>query len=410
MGRLATLLVPVFMIACGGSKKPPEPPKPVATSHIEKPEPPRETETDRENKRHEAAVSIVPDGSTCLPAVLKDDGAPRLDLVALGETAVVCAIDTDRSRLLGPIGCWKLDNLLADRPTLSSQGSSSMPGGSYDVLLDDRCARGYCLPKDAKIPADRIAHLGWSLDGSKLALLVGDDVHLFDAASKSHESTFSTRGDKGVPNDPIAVHLVKDTIFVEGNEGQHTSVWEFKLDGSQLGPIELLGGKDHKLVDIYGGSFSVLDSGQIALAEQGFSTVTTYEIKERKRAKLVRKRAKLTPPCKLDEIDTFWRNGDKVTDRCRDHLTKVFGHLIGANAVRGNKNWLLLLHGARIGELAVIDPKNLAEKRALKLPWCGSGKGGTDEVANPGPRKSDKHKPRGAVKKGGDGDREMGDQ
>src|SRR5262249_28049426 len=159
----------------------------------------------------------------------------------------------------------------------------------------------------------KLARIAWNLDGSKVAVLVGDDVHLFDASSKAHESTFSIRGDKGVPSEPTAVHFVADSIFVEGTEASHTNVWEFKTDGSQQGPIELLGGKHHKLVEIHGGSFSVLDAKNVALSEQGFSTVTTYEIKDRKRGKLVRKLAKLTPPCKTDEIDTFWKNGDKVT-------------------------------------------------------------------------------------------------
>ena len=45
----------------------------------------------------------------------------------------------------------------------------------------------------------------------------------------------------------------------------------------------------------------------------------------------------------------------------------------GATAVMGSKSLLVLLRGPRLGELAVMDPKSLAEKRAIKLPWCEAG-------------------------------------
>ena len=98
--------------------------------------------------------------------------------------------------------------------------------------------------------------------------------------------------------------------------------------------------------------------------------MTTYEIGTGKRGKLVRKLPALKPACKADEVDTFWRDGDKVTDRCRDLMTKVFGPLMGANGVAGSKSLVVLLQGPRIGEIALLDPKTLAEKRAIKLPWC----------------------------------------
>jgi hypothetical protein len=92
----------------------------------------------------------------------------------------------------------------------------------------------------------------------------------------------------------------------------------------------------------------------------------------------VRKLPKLTPPCKGDEVDAYWKGGDKVTDKCREHLDRIFTHLVGADAVRGSKSWLVLLRGPRLGELAVMDPKTLVEKRAIKLPWCSGDKAATN--------------------------------
>jgi hypothetical protein len=376
MGRCAVILC--IVVACGGGAPKKEPEKPVVAVEPAKPPPPPETEEDREAKRHAAALAIVPDGSSCLPVALKDDNAPRLELAAPTDEPMLCAIDIDKARRLGNVGCWKVENLTVEKGTLAYQPLKPLAAANYDVQLADRCARGYCLPKDAKIPADKTARMSWNLDGSKVAILVGDDVHLFDTSSKSHDSTFSIRGDKGLPGEPSALHFAGDAVFVEGgSDATHTNVWVFKTDGSQLGVIEELGGKKHEPVEIHGGSFSLLDDKQVALSSQGFSTVTTYEIKDGKRAKLVRKLPKVSPPCKGDEVATYWSGGDKVPDKCRDTLDKVFGHYVGAEAVRarsGKSAWLVLLRGSRLGELAVLDPKTLAEKRSIKLPWCAADK------------------------------------
>ena len=76
---------------------------------VKAPPPHVETEADREKKRHAEAIAIVPEGSKCLPTALKDDGAPRARARRVGTDAVVCAVDQDKSRLLGPVGCWKVD-------------------------------------------------------------------------------------------------------------------------------------------------------------------------------------------------------------------------------------------------------------------------------------------------------------
>jgi hypothetical protein len=77
--------------------------------------------------------------------------------------------------------------------------------------------------------------------------------------------------------------------------------------------------------------------------------------------------------CKPDELDAFWHDGDKVTDKCRDSIMKASGPLMGADAVMGSKSLLVLLRESRLGELAVMDAKTLAEKKAIKMPWCDAG-------------------------------------
>jgi hypothetical protein len=61
-------------------------------------------------------------------------------------------------------------------------------------------------------------------------------------------------------------------------------------------------------------------------------------------------------------------------------MVKTFGHLIGADVVAGKTNLLVLLRGPRLGELAVLDVKSLAEKKSIRLPWCeGGDEGGNGE-------------------------------
>jgi hypothetical protein len=355
------------------------------------------------------AHEIVPKGSTCLPVALKDKAAPRLEVGAVTGELIVCAIDAQEDRLLGPVGCWKVD-VKASPPALSYTAPMPIPGRGFSVRLDDRCARGYCLPKDAKATGS-VAHVAWSIDGSKVAVLVGEDVHLFDAASKAHEKTFSIRGDKGVSNDPTAVHWVGDAIYVEGTDaGPFAGVWVFKPDGTAVGPIQPIGGTTP--ASTYGGSFSVLDKNRVAVAEQGFSTVTIYESDTGKRTKLVRKLVK--PPCKPAELEAWWNDTGEVAAKCKEHMEKSFGPLIGAPAIAGGKSFVIALRDTRVGELGLYDLKTLAEKPALKLPWCAgepAGGGGSkdakadaedaaDEKADAGP----KTKTRGAVKKEEDPD------
>ena len=374
---IARVLVPLALVSCGGgSKKPPK--QPVTVKKDPPKAKPAETEEDREKTRVSAAHALVPDGASCLPQGLKENTAPRLELAAIGTDAVVCALDTDEARLLGSVACWKIDLTTG---ALNYAPDVKMLGRGVSVLLDDRCARGFCLPKDAKAPSSKIARMAWNVEGSKVAVLVGDDMHIYDASSKAHESSFSVRGDKGVTNDPAAVHWVGDTLFVEGtDQGPFSAVWAFKADGTAVGGVEAIGAKDGKPISTFGGSFSILDKTRVAVAEQGFSTVTVYETGSGQRSKLVRKLTK--PPCKNEEVDAYWKDqNDKVGAKCKEALQKSFSALQGATAVAGSKNFLVMLRGPRLGELAVMDAKTLAEKKAIKLPWCDGGSAGAAGAA-----------------------------
>jgi hypothetical protein len=406
------LALSLFVLATcgGGSKKKPVQPEPEQAS--KKPAVREDTEQDREKARHDARVAIVPEGSSCLPSSLKADNAPRLELAGEGADAVLCAVDTDPARLLGPVGCWKIDlkniDAKTNAPGLVYQDPAPLPGHDVDVLVTKSCARAYCLPDGKHFDGD-VAHMSWSLDGTKVAVLAGSDVHVFDASGKAYQTSFPVGGDKGVTGKPVAVYFAGDLIFVEGRGDGLDAVWGFKPDGTGAGPINALGGKGEKPVSIEKGSFSILDPNRVALADHGMETLTTYEVATGKRTKSVRKLGKLA--CKPAEIDAYWNGGDKVTDKCRDSLGKSSDHLIGASAVMGKSNLLVVFHGDRLGELGVLEPKSLTEsKKSFHLPWCDASGASAAAVATPPTaHDSDKKdeevapKTRGAVnKKSGD--------
>jgi hypothetical protein len=372
---LGRVLVPVALLACGGGGKPPTTPRAEPVAEAKPPAAAAETDEDRERKRHAEALAIVPEGSSCLPQALKSPTAPRLELAAIGSDAVVCAIDQERTRLLGPVACWKIEVSGNNPGALTYQPATPLPGRGLAVMLDERCARGFCLPAEAKLPADPVALMAWNLEGSKVAVLAGDDLHIFNAQTKKHESSFSIRGDRGVSSEPTAIHWNGDAIFVEASDGTTSPVWVFKPDGAALGPIEALGGKDKAPLSTRNGSFLLLDQARVAVSEQGFSTLTIYETDSGKRTRLVRKLPAST--CKKDELDTLWHDPNAgVSAKCKDFVSKNYAHLIGADAVAGTKNLLVLLRGPRLGELAVIDAKTLAERKTIKMPWCEAGGGG----------------------------------
>jgi hypothetical protein len=370
----------LVLLGCGGGggkKKVEKPSDDTAKTAPKK----AETEGDREKNRLAQAHEIVPEGSSCLPAVLKQENGPRIELGAAGRDALVCAMDQDRERLLGPIACWKLD---VTSGKLEYRDPAPLPGRGFTVKLDGSCARGFCLPKE---PKNNVVHMATNLDGSKVVVLADDEVHLFTAEGRAHQSSFSVRGDKGVTNEPKAVHFVSDAILVEGaDEGPYSAVWVFKTDGTQVGPITMLGAKEEKPLSTYHGSFSILDKTRVAIANHGMETLNTYDVTNGARAKLVRKMPKLS--CKPAELDAYWVDGDKVTDKCRDSITKASGALMGATVVAGGKSLLVLLRGDRLGQLAIVDPKSLAEKSALKMPWCDAAGAGDDAKADD--KKADK--------------------
>lgn len=307
----------------------------------------------------------------CLPQELRSPTAPWLELAAVGNDGVLCAIDRDRTRLLGPIACWTFEFAGARLGALTPRAAMPLPGRGLAVRFDHDCARGYCLPAEARRPTDPVTVMAWNVEGTKVAVLAGDDLHIFDAASKVHESSFSIRGDRGAVGAPTMIHWNGEAIFVEAGDRATPGVWVFKPDGSAVGPIAAIGGPDGAPLSTRNGSFLLLDRARVAIAEQGFSALTIYETDSGRRTRWVRRLS--ASECSDAEIEAFWRDpGARVAAGCKDFVDRNYAPLIGADAVGGYKNLLVLLRGPRLGELAVIDIASLTERKTIKLPWCPS--------------------------------------
>ena len=370
------LVVGSSLVACGGGSSKQDTKKPAATKTTKKKKPTtakKETEEDRAKKRDAAAEELVASGSTCLPTSLKDPSSKlTLELGAVGSEAIVCAMDNDPDRLLGAAGCWTID--------LSSSGlvfrdRNAIPGRGYPAAVNNGCVRGYCAPKDQEL-GDK-AMIAWSLDGKQTAVLAGEHVHLFDAESKELSKSValhdSAHGDKALPGEATGLWFVGDTLFLQGGEAGKASIWMYKTDGSAVGPLLGLG-KGNPPVEMAHGSFSVLDKDRVAVAERGFSTLTIFEVGTGKRSKLVRKVS--AGPCRSAQVESFFSpEPGEIPAKCLTHLKKSYDAFTHTTMVAGSKNFLGALGADRVGELAVIDSKNLSEKRSIKLPWCEAGAG-----------------------------------
>jgi hypothetical protein len=378
----------LFAVACGGGEKK-KPAKPVAKPKPKPPAPKPETEEDRVAKRLAAAHEIVPDGSACLPAALKPGGeaSPVLELGTVDGAPMLCAFDTDTSRLLGPIACWSLD---LQSGALAYKAPQPLPGRGFAVRLDDRCARGYCLPEDVALPTPPVVHIAWSHGADKVAVAIPGsepEIHVFGAGDKAHQGVIKPKSaelaEKALPTDLAGVLFVGDVIAAVGSPGDAgAAVFLYKTDGTAVGPIERLGGKLKGPVDVANGGVSVFGDSQVAASEGAMSTLTTIEVTTGKRAKLVRKPPKTS--CKSKELDALLAgNGGnlKIKDKCQADFNKSYAPLVGAPLVQGRKNHLALLRGERYGELAVLDAKTLVENRHFPAAWCGEEGGEKGEAA-----------------------------
>ncbi len=346
---------------CGGSaKKTTGKPK---TKIANKKSTKGKTEADYVKERMKAIHAIVPEGSTCLP-----EEKLTYQLTLAGEEIILCGNDADRERALGQIACWSVDKA---SHALTYKGETALPGRSTLVKTEAGCARGYCPP--TKLPAGP-AHIAWSSDSSKVAVVVGTTASLFEADSKKHLSDINladeAQAEKAVKGNITDFAFVGDTLFVVGAESAAVAnVWMFKADGTAQGTVGSPNPKEKAPISVHAGSLVVLDSDHVGLSEAGLSALYSVEVSTGKRSKIVRKLPKFA--CSSKELAAYWSmDGSAVPDKCKTSLDAAVGGFIGSDLIAGKKAMLGTLQGKP--ELVVLDLKNLAEKTTIKLAVCGA--------------------------------------
>ena len=116
----------------------------------------------------------------------------------------------------------------------------------------------------------------WNVDRSKVAVLAGDQIHLFDAESRTYASSFSIRGERGVSGAPTGLYWNDAAILVVADDGAASPVWVFRPDGEPLGPI-LSPDRPATPLSTRNGAVLLLDALRVGIAERGFSTLTIYD-------------------------------------------------------------------------------------------------------------------------------------
>ena len=203
----------------------------------------------------------------------------------------------------------------------------------------------------------------WSFDSSKVAVLAGDNVHIFDAhdqGARIHVLDPRRQGrDQRADRDRLER---RRDLHPGARRRRPRRSGCSRPTARRSGPIEALGAKDKSLLSTRNGSFMLLDKNRVAVSEQGFSAMTIYEIDSGKRSKLVRKLP--AGPCKKDELDATWKDSAAtVAPKCKEYIEKTFSHLIGADVVAGAKSLLVCCAvPGSVSSAAALDPKTLAEK------------------------------------------------
>ena len=326
-------------------------------------------------KRHAAALAIVPEGTHVPAGRAQGRRRAALELAAVGSATRSCARSTPTRRACSAPSA-------AGRST-STRRRARVPGrrrrcpATHRRQARRRAARGAsACRRTRRLPADKVAHMSWNLDGTKVAVLVGDDVHLFDAASKAHAVERSrSAATRASPNDRSRSTSSATTIFVEGaDQGPYSAVWAFKADGTPVGPITGIGGKDEKPISTTTGL--VLAARQEPRRARRAGLPTRHELRDRRPASAqARAQARQARRASPTSSTRSGRTATRSPTSARTRSTKAFGPLIGATAVAGQQEPARAAARRPPRRARVLDPKTLAEKKAIKLPWCERRRG-----------------------------------
>ncbi len=307
-------------------------------------------------------------GAPCLPkALFPKEAAPQLDLGLVAGAPVLCAhADSDKG---GLTGCWGVDPKTG---ALTIAPSSALPGHSVRGKVDAKgCLEGYCLlPKAA---ADEVLLRATSTDGAHEVVLREAALHVFDTKTKKQlrRIELSAEGapdDTNVGNEPFELLYVGNAIYVAGSDaGPYQAVWSFKDDGKRTGLIKRAGA-DAGGFSIFAGAVNVLDDQHIVLADAGMQHLLVVTAADGVRTMTTRPVKPGT--CKPGDLEYLGETSE-VSKACRRVLDKSFVPFVDLDPVLlPSGDYFAALGGKHRGSVAILDGKQLTEKKRIKLKVC----------------------------------------
>ena len=215
--------------------------------------------------------------------------------------------------------------------------------------------------------------------------------HLRRGVARRTSRSFTIRGDKGVTNDPTAIHWVGDAIFVEGADRARTRGLGVQgRDGTPVGPIERARrqGRASRCRRTSGSFVDPRQERASRSPSRASRRSTIYEVDTGKRAKLVRK-LPTKPPCKADRARRVLARRDgqgrRQVQGAHDEDLRAPDRRGRASPAR--KNLLVLLRGAAARRAGRARRQDARREEGDQAAVVRRRRGRRGEAATPKPKK-----------------------
>ena len=172
---------------------------------------------------------------------------------------------------------------------------------------------------------------------------------------------------------PTAIHWVGDAMFVEGTDG--TTSARLGVQARRHAGRPDRGARRQGPASRSRPQRLVLASStrtRVAIAEQGFSTLTIYEVDTGKRAQARPQDAEAGPPARPTSSTRSGRSGDKVTDKCKESLEQELRRTWSVPTPSPAQELRSCCCAARgsASSRVLASARRSPRRRAIKLPWC----------------------------------------
>jgi hypothetical protein len=330
----STIVVAAAVMAggCGGKRPPAASPSEAAQgagggAAAAEPEPAESPAGDEDGPEQLPKVQ-----ASCLPA-----GSYHYVLGRTGGKLVLCGT-TSRGTLFG---CWGVDG----KGALSARATSPIPGTAVAVDAAKGCHEGLCWKPPGEDAAFDKVRVAMHPDGKRAAALVGEDVTIYDVASKKATLTFPLRkngdlvGEHEVSNGPVTLWFAGEGVFILGlDAGPAGALFPYSVGGKALGPAYW---------SVYMGGVAI-DEDKLVLNEDALKKLTTLDGRAKGGKTIVRQLPK--SPCKPEEdpeleIPEDYQPG---TNKCFDYQLKHLSQYHAAQIVSDGAGYVGLTPGAAL--------------------------------------------------------------